>query len=393
MSINKVMFALILGMFVGIFLANYEYNNLLALLSVVGKIYLNLLKLIVVPIVFLAIIFGITQLQKPATSGTLLLKALCIYTITTAFAISMSLLIASNLPIAKPIDNISVELTIQEPGSLTDAIVQLFPKNLFKALVDGDIIPIIFLSFLFGFAISMLKADYKAHITKSVEILFHTVLKAMDLILLLTPIGVFSLVSVSFANGGFSLFYILGGYFFTVILVLILHFLFIYGYMVYYARGHNILWLISNFKEAMLFAFSTASSNASIPIVMQTAKEKLEIDPKVAAMVIPLGSTINMDATAIMQGVATCMIANMYGIELGLYEYLLVIATATLSSIGTAGIPSAGLVTLIMVLNSVGLPTEPVGMLLGIDRLLDMCRTMVNVTGDVCVAMVCDRKK
>ena len=239
----------------------------------------------------------------------------------------------------------------------------------------------------------MLETKQRNSITKSVELLFQTVLKAMDIILLFTPLGVFALVSVAFANSGLNLFYTLGGYFCTVLIVLLLHFFITYGCMLYYARKKNIFWLIRNFSEAMLFAFSTASSNASIPVVMQTANKKLKIDPKVTAMIVPLGSTINMDATAIMQGVATCMIANMYGIELGVYEYLVVILTATLSSIGTAGIPSAGLVTLILVLNSVGLPSEPVGMLLGIDRLLDMCRTVVNITGDVCVAMVCEPKK
>lgn len=205
------------------------------------------------------------------------------------------------------------------------------------------------------------------------------------------PIGVFCLLAGIIAKSGLAVIQELAGYFFTVITVLAIHLFITYGTLLYFFAGIKITDFIRNISSAMLFAFSVSSSNASIPVVLQTARDKLNLSDTVTSFVIPLGSTLNMDGTSIMQGVATVFIANAYGVDLGFMGYLTVIIMATIASIGTAGVPGVGLVTLAMVLTQVGLPVEGIAMIIAVDRILDMIRTAVNISGDCVVACIVDK--
>lgn len=216
-------------------------------------------------------------------------------------------------------------------------------------------------------------------------------LKCLEIIMKIAPLGIFCLIAKTFSTQGLEIILELGKYFFTVTISLVLHMFLIYGFMVRFLTGTNLISFFKNIKEAMFFAFSTSSSSATIPISLRVAKKNLNVKEKIASFSIPLGSTINMDGTAIMQGVATVFIANIYGIDLSVADYFSVIVTATLASIGTAGVPGVGLIMLGMVLDQVGLPLEGIALIIGVDRVLDMMRTATNVSGDIAVCLVINK--
>jgi Na+/H+-dicarboxylate symporter len=254
-------------------------------------------------------------------------------------------------------------------------------------MAESNMLQIIVFALLFGTAIT-----WSGHNGDRIKLFFKDLdVVIMNLVLLVikvTPYGVFCLVTKVFASNGFPLFIELGGYFATVTFTLLLHLFFTYGVFIHLLTRINPIIFFKKMFSAQLFAFSTSSSNASIPVVLDTVEKKLGVRESIASFVIPLGATVNMDGTAIMQGVATIFIANAYHIHLTLAALLKVVLTATLASIGTAGVPSMGLITLMMVLMQVGLPAEGIALIIGIDRLLDMLRTAVNITGDAMVALV-----
>ena len=246
---------------------------------------------------------------------------------------------------------------------------------------------IIVFAVIFGVALS-LSGDAGARIKNAFDDLNHVVMKIVTMVMSLAPYGVFVLMAKLFASIGFETILALAQYFFLVFFVLIFHGLVSYSLILKSLTGLNPLILLTKMRQAVLFAFSTASSSATLPVTMATARQKLGVKSSVSSFTVPLGATINMDGTAIMQGVATVFIAQVYGIDLSVSDFLLVILTATLASIGTAGVPGAGLIMLAMVLQQVGLPVEGIALIIGVDRLLDMTRTAVNVTGDCMVACI-----
>ena len=272
-----------------------------------------------------------------------------------------------------------------ESPSIFEVITDIIPSNPIKALAEANMLQIIFFAVLLGTTINLL--DNSNNKLKNYFNLFNDLfLKMIEVIMSFAPYGVFFLIFKTFFTQGFDAILNLGSYFFTVLLVLIIHMFITYGSLILLFTKINIYKFFSKMKSTILFAFSTASSAATIPITLKTVEKELGVDKSVASFTVPLGATINMDGTAIMQGVATIFIANVYGIELFFTDYISVILIATLASVGTAGVPGVGLIMLTMVLNQVGLPAEGIAIIIGIDRILDMTRTAVNVTGDATIS-------
>ena len=353
--------------------------------DVVGRIFIASLKLLVVPLVFVSLVCGAAGMGANARMGRIAGKALGLYVLTTAIAITLALLVANVVDPGAGIDmakDSSFEPQAAPP--IKDVLISIFPTNPIQAMAEGNMLQIIVFALLVGIAVSQAGSAGKQ--TLDVFESFNEVIMRMVTILMhLAPYGVFCLMAKLFSNLGLSAILDLAKYFFTVAAVLVLHMLGVYPLLFKLLTRLNPITLLKNARPAMLFAFSTASSSATMPITMNVAEKRIGASNSIASFTVPLGATINMDGTAIMQGVATVFIAQAFNVDISLSGYLAVIATATLASIGTAGVPGVGLIMLSMVLQQVGLPVEGIALIIGVDRLLDMMRTAVNVTGDCVV--------
>ena len=380
---------ILLSMFLGIFFGSL-INNLfldyslvvfsLEIFSALGTIFISSLKLMVVPLVFFSLVTGVAQITDSSKLGSISIKAIFLYLATTSIAISLALFFSNFINIGSGAGLISeAKFVTPTPPSLKEVFVNIFPTNPIAAMANGEMLQIIVFSLLVGLGVKSLSSS--ENLINFFVSGNNLMLKIVELIIWFAPIGIFCLLTDIFSQIGFSIIYDLAGYFFLLIAVLMFH-----GLFVYFFTGLNPIVFYSKLKEVILFAFSTSSSSATMPLTLKTAKDKLGVDQSVASFTIPLGATINMDGTAIMQGVATVFIAQVYGIDLTMTDFLMVILTATLASIGTAGVPGVGLIMLAMVLQQVGLPVEGIALIIGVDRLLDMVRTSVNVCGDSMIA-------
>ncbi|MBJ65983.1 MAG: dicarboxylate/amino acid:cation symporter [Rhodobiaceae bacterium] len=353
-----------------------------------GQIFISLLKLMVVPLVFFSLTSGVSSLDKDMNLGKIAGKTLSLYLFTTAIAITLGLIIAIFLsPGANLNLEISEKVLIPESPSIKEVFINIFPTNPINAMAEGNMLQIIVFSIFVGVALRSL-GDKVSSIKEMIDKITEIILKMVFIIINLAPYGVFCLISVLFAEKGFTVLGDLSYYFFIVLSVLIIHALVTYSSLLILFTKINPITFLKKIRPVILFAFSTSSSNATMPITLKTVTENLGVNRKIASFTVPLGATINMDGTAIMQGVATVFIANAYSIDLSLVDYLMVVLTATLASVGTAGVPGVGIIMLAMVLTQVGLPAEGIGLIIGVDRLLDMVRTVVNVTGDSTVSTV-----
>ncbi len=356
--------------------------------QVLGKIFLRALMLLVVPVVFVSLVVGTSSLESIRQLGRLGSRTLLFYVSTTAIAISMALFLAGVIKPGANFDH-SIGAAWEAPAapSLSEVFIGIVPQNILGALVSGEMLQIIFAAILLGIALN-LSGKAGQRIVAFFNDLNEVVMKIVDIVMWLAPIGVFALIARTFASQGYDSFEPLIGYFLVVLGVLLLQGLVVYPTLLTIFSRLNPVRFIKKMYPVQVFAFGTASSNATIPVNLDNAERRLGVKNSVASFTIPLGATVNMDGTAIMQGVATAFIAQAYGIPMGIGDYLIVVLMATLASVGTAGVPSVGLVTLAMVLRQVGLPVEGVGLILGIDRLLDMVRTAVNITGDAVVTCI-----
>jgi Na+/H+-dicarboxylate symporter len=388
----KIMIAMALGIMVGLFFNVFKHPEFVKVyfvegcLDVVSKIFLTLLKMLVVPIVFVSLICGVASLGDLRKLGRLGLKSVLLYLVTTAIAIALGLLFAHlfNIGAAHQV-KLSNNFSLNAIPSLKETFVNMFPSNPIAALAGGNMLQIIFFALFFGMAIVM--AGSKGQQVRTLfESLNVVVMKLVSIVMYLMPYGVFALIARQFAQAGFSLIISLAAYFGTVLFVLVVHCFVTYGLFMKLLGRLSPITFFRKMFPAMLFGFSTSSSGASIPVTLGVVENDLGVKNSVASFVVPLGATINMDGTAIMQGVATVFIAHVYGITLTLTKFIIVILMATLASIGTAAVPSVGLITLAMVLQQVGLPVEGIAMIIGVDRILDMVRTAVNLTGDAMVS-------
>jgi len=358
------------------------------LFFVMGKIFVATLKLLVVPMVFVSLVCGASSLGGGKQMGRLGGKTVLLYLFTTAVAITLAMVLALLFQpgVGAQLTSTS-QVNISQGSSFAQVLINIFPSNPIAAMAEGKMLQIIVFALLLGVAINH-SGEAGERLKKNFQDWNEVVMKLVGMLMQLAPYGVFALLFNLFASKGLGAIEELAVYFATVVLVLVLHATIVYpSLLVVLARLKPTIFF-RKMRPVQLFAFSTASSNATLPITMTTVENRLGVDNKVASFSLPLGATLNMDGTAIMQGVATVFIAQAYGIDLSAMDYLTVIVTATLASIGTAGVPGVGLVMLSLVLTQVGLPVEGIALIIGVDRLLDMLRTAVNVTGDAAVSCI-----
>ena len=354
-----------------------------------GRVFLSSLKLLVVPMVFVSLVVGSGSLDDIKKLGRLGGKTFAFYTLTTALAIGLALFVAELLDpgIGFSMTAEGASFSAQAAPPLVDVIANIFPSNPFEAMVKAEMLQVIVFAILFGVGLSLSNASGK-RILSTFNDLNEIIMKMVMLLIEFAPYGVFFLLTKVFAQQGFSAILPMAKYFFIVLLCLFLQVGIVYASLLKFIGRLSPVTFFKKYFEVMVFAFSTSSSNATLPVNLEVTEKKLGVHNTVASFTIPFGATVNMDGTAIMQGVATVFVSQVYGIELGMQGYLMVILTATLASIGTAGVPGVGLVMLAMVFNQVGLPVEGIGLIIGVDRLLDMTRTAVNVTGDAVVSCI-----
>lgn len=395
---TKIFIALMIGALFGLFINFFLPTGLLkdtilidGILYVVGNGFIRLMQMLVIPLVISSLICGTMSIGDTKTLGKVGVKTLIFYTVTTAVAISIALMLGMFI---RPGSGLNI--TVVDPGdgitnqgvSMIDTILNIIPKNIFASMADGDMLPIILFSVFVGIMLAKL-GEKTSTISKFFSECNDVMMEMTLTVMKAAPIGVFCMIARTIATIGFDAFLPLLKYMGCVILALGVQMFGVYLLLLFGFTRLNPFTFIRKFFPVIEFAFSTSSSNASIPLSIETLGDKLGVSNKISSFTVPLGATINMDGTAIMQGVAVIFIADAYGIELTAGMLATVIATATLASIGTAGVPGVGMITLAMVLTSVGLPTEGIALIMGIDRIIDMLRTAVNVTGDaVCTTIV-----
>ncbi len=362
-------------------------NYVVSTFDIIKRLFISALKMVVVPLVLVSLICGTCSLSDPKKLGSLGGKSILLYLLTTAIAISLALFFATLIGPGEGVVFEQTDYEIKNAPALSDVIAGLVPSNPFTAMADGNMLQVIIFAILFGIAISRAGETGKKVADFFVS-LNDVILKLVTIIMYIAPYGVFCIMAVVIYSTGMDAILKLGKYFVLVAITLVLHALITYPTILTLFAQLNPVMLLKKMRPALLFAFTTSSSAATLPVTMEVARKRLGVGRSTASFTLPLGATINMDGTAIMQGVATVFIAQLYAVDLSMTQYLTVILMATLASIGTAGVPSVGLVMLTMVLNQVNLPSEAIGMLLGIDRFLDMMRTAVNITGDATVACV-----
>lgn len=366
------------------------------ILYVCGQGFIRLMQMLVVPLVFCSLVCGSMAIGDTKTLGKVGVKTILFYIATTALAVSIALATAYMIDPGIGLDMEAIQVAevsqAAESPSISDTLLNIIPKNPINAMANGDMLPIIVFALFVG--VMLAKLGHKADVVATFFSQFNDIMMEMtNTIMRLAPIGVFCLIARTFATVGFSAFVPMLKYMGNVTLALILQCFVIYQLLLFVFTRLNPFKFIKKFLPVMGFAFSTATSNATIPMSIDTLNKKMGVSKQISSFTVPLGATINMDGTSIMQGVAVVFIAQAFGIELTLGNLATVVLTATIASIGTAGVPSVGLVTLAMVLTSVGLPTEGIALIMGIDRILDMLRTAVNITGDaVCTTIVCHQE-
>ena len=393
----KVLIGMALGIIVGLginllglnapgsFINEYIVNGLFL---IIGKMFVTALKMLVVPLVIFSLITGVIGIGDIKALGKVGGKAFALYMLTTAIAITVGITLAASLGIGEGVHMTSAAaFSGKEAPALSSVLINIIPSNFINAMAQGNMLQIIFFSILLG--ISILMVGKKAlPIVELVEISNEIMMKMVNIVMAIAPYAVFALLAKAMANLGLGLLADLAGYVIVLVGALMIHLLVVLMSILKIFSGKSPIMFLKKMRETQIFAFSTSSSNATIPVTLRTVTEKLGVDNSVASFTVPFGATINMDGTAIMQGVATVFIANAYGVDLGVAGYLTVILMSVLASIGTAGVPGVGLIMLSMVFTQVGLPVEGIGLILGVDRLLDMIRTAVNVSGDAAVSVI-----
>lgn len=402
---TRIFISLILGAIIGIILHSFVPAGQIrddiivnGIFHIVGQGFIRLMQMLVAPLVFCSLVCGSMAIGDTKKLGQVGVKAMLFYLVTTACAIALALSVANVIDPGIGLDISSIQPakdvgTVTEPTSFADTILNIIPTNPFSALANGEMLQIIVFALIVG--IILAKLGDRVETVSNFFAQFNDIMMEMTMMVMtVAPIGVFCLIGKTFAGIGFEAFLPMLKYMLAVLVGLALQCLVVYMGMLKIFTGLNPIIFIKNFFPVMTFAFSTATSNATIPLSIDTLAKKMGVSKKISSFTVPLGATINMDGTAIMQGVAVVFVAQAFGIQLDMMDYMTVIGTATLASVGTAGVPGVGLITLTMVFNSVNLPVEGIALIMGIDRILDMTRTAVNITGDaVCTTIVAHQNK
>ncbi len=377
-------------------------TTVVAVVSPVGKLFMRLIKMVIVPLVFCSLLVGVAGLVDVRKLGRLGGRTLGLYLFPTAGAVTIGLLAAHIInpgSYVKERDKAALVAQFEsaasdkadaavEAPSMVDNILNIIPKNPLESLTSGNMLQIIFFAFIFGIALTMLDKKRSQQVITFMDTIQHAMILIIHMVMKLAPYGVAALIAEVVGESGVSILSALLVYAITVVLALATLAFLVYGGLVRFVAKIPFIDFLKAARPAQLIAFSTSSSSAALPVTLECAEENLGISKPVASFVIPLGSTVNMDGTALYQGVAAIFIAQVFGIDLSIGAQLGIVLAATAASIGAAGVPGAGMITLAMVLTSAGIPTVGVALILGVDRLLDMFRTMINVTGDLAVTAV-----
>jgi len=393
---RNILFGMLLGFAVGsiIYYTNIFGDTLSNIVEVYAfklgsDIFINLLKMLIVPLVFFSLVSGISSLGNLKSIGNISLKTIALYLITTAIAVSLSLFIGAIFQPGSGVNTanlISPDKLPQGQG-IYQTILDIFPANIIEAMANNQMLAIVFFSIIFGLALN--KTNHLTNnLSESFEKLNTVFMQLVVMIIAFAPIGVFCLIGKFVIADGLNVFGEALKYVILLIATLFLHMFITYSVLIKFFTRLSLKTFFLKMKDVAVFAFSTSSSAATIPVTLKTVENELGVNKNVAAFVVPVGATINMDGTAIMQGMATIFIAQMSGIDLSLIQYVQVVLLAVATSIGTAAVPSAGTITLVIILQQFGLPLEAIGIILAVDRILDMTRTAINVTGDAAVACV-----
>ena len=395
----QTLIALVLGAIFGIILSFWAEHTMIqkyligGILKLVGSGFLNAIKMIVVPLVFVSIVYATASLDNIKKIGRIGGKTFGFYLLTTAAAIILALIVGG---IFKPGIGVSLDL-IKETStsslptasvSFIDTFLNMIPSNVVSAFADGNILGVIFFAILLGLSMTLV-GEKSTPLVQLFESANTVLLKLVEIIMLFAPYGVFALLATTFATFGFSALIPLAKYVLVVAFALALQLLVVYMGMLYFIGKLKPSIFLKKFMPIFNVCLSTASSSAALPLALEHSEQSFGVSKKISSFTLPLGATINMDGTAIMQGISVMFIAQMYGITLGLNDYVMVILSAVLASIGTAGVPGVGTIMLTMVLASINLPLEGVALILGVDRLIAMLRTAINVAGDnVCTLLI-----
>ncbi|RPF54449.1 dicarboxylate/amino acid:cation symporter [Aquisalibacillus elongatus] len=394
-----ILISLLLGIIVGLgmnFLMPNVFDSVdYYFFSPLGDIFLRLIQMMVVPIVFISIVLGTASIGDPKKLGRIGGKTIAFFLLSTAVAITIAMTLAFIVKPGSPglMDESAANYEASESPSVVDTLVNIIPTNPIAAMTNGEMLQIIFFAIFIGFGLTILskKTD---RIYRLFEQANELVMYLVMVVMYTAPFGAFGLIASAVGGAGMEAIKSMAAYFLVVFVALIIHAIVTYGSVIKFVAKKSPIWFLKNFSPAMSVAFGTASSGATLPVSMKTAQENLGVRKSVSSFVQPLGATINMDGTAIMQGVATVFIAQVYAVDLSFTQLLTVLLIAILASVGTAGVPGVGLIMLAMVLDQVGLPPEAIGLILGVDRLLDMMRTAVNITGDAtCALFVSETEK
>ncbi len=380
---KRIIGALILGLIVGV-----VFGDIAEMLKPIGVLFINLIKMLIVPLVFVTLVSGVTSMKDLRKMGRIGGKTFVFYLITTAIAITIGLVVGTVLqPGIGVTMDASQTMTVKEVPKIMDTILNVVTKNPFASFTSGNILQIIFFAILLGISINLAKEKAEPA-KKFFDAMSETMYKMTEIIMEFAPFGVFGLMAWVAAHYGYDVLVGLGKVIIGVYVASLIHLLFTIGGAIFVFAKQNPKNFFKGILSAQALAFSSTSSSGTLPVTTDNCVKNLGVPKPIASFVLPLGATINMDGTALYQGVCALFVAQVFGIDLSINSYLIIILTATLASIGTAGVPGAGLIMLTLVLTSVGLPIEGVAIIAGIDRILDMARTMVNVTGDAMVSVL-----
>lgn len=394
---TQIAIGMVLGVVVGWF-----FGEAAAVIKPLGDLFLRLIRMIVVPLVFASLLVGTAMLGDPKKLGRIGAKTLGYYLCTTAIAITLGLVIANVIQPGSRLDAATQERLLadfageadmsgqlQERPSVVDTLLDIVPTNPVESLATGEMLQIIFFALLTGIALTLIpKKSHREAVLVFFDGINEAMIQIVHIVMKIAPIGVLALIAAAVGQFGMEILGVLITYSLCVVLGLLIHSIFVYGAAVKLLAGMSPGRFFRGIRPAQMIGFSTSSSSATLPVTMNQATEKLGVSEQISAFVLPLGATVNMDGTALYQGAAAVFIAQVYGLEIGLTGQLTIVVMATLASIGAAGVPGVGVITLAMVLDQLGLPLEGIALILGVDRPLDMLRTATNVTGDGSAAVV-----
>jgi len=373
----------------------------LKFLSPFGTLFLKLLSFLAIPLVISSMIVGVASLGNIKTLGRIGSRTILFYIITTGFAVTIGILVAITIrpgekispEVKEQIEELSQEVVTEKLKTkgqidIVDFIVNIVPSNPFKAISNGEMLPIIFFAIFVGIGLTMVESTKSQVVISFFDTISNVFIRMVKVVLLFAPVGVFALIAVAISDFGIPILSTLGYYMFSVILGLTIQFFVVYSILIWLFARTNPLVFYSGLREAFIVAFTTSSSAATLPVTFQCVQENLGIPNKIASFVLPLGATVNMNGTSLYQAVAAIFVAQFYGLDLTFSQMATILLTSMLAAVGTAPVPGVGIIMLIMVLQSVGIPPQGIGLILGVDRILDMLRTIPNIAGDAVVSLI-----